>query len=366
MCDVKRSPVVLRLAAHCIWIVLTVAALPMVSSAQESKYAGEFLEIPVGAKALALGGAYTAVANDESAFHWNPAGVSLTTHKLLGFMYSAEYGAPGSSLMNFYHIGFTMPMMNDVTVSANWERLSIGDLLHTPDLTTISVTDERAQRVREIYQASPDFFSDNDDAFVLSIARNNKFTLDWGWLYYKEKIEIPIGINFKIIHQSIGDFGSASGIGIDAGMMVRFSAAEFLLVPELGNISLGVAVSDITGTNLNWSTHRTQVIPMHLNAGGAYTQPFPRWRSTATLSTDIRLGEPQPFKIGLDMSYEDRISLRAGMNGNYFATGAGFNWEKKVDLNYSLSINTALGPEHRLSFAVNFDNLLKQEEPSEK
>jgi hypothetical protein len=101
---------------------------------------------------------------------------------------------------------------------------------------------------------------------------------------------------------------------------------------------------------------------MHINAGAAYTQPLPLWHSAATLSTDIRIGEPQPFKIGLDMTYRDNISLRAGMNGSMFATGAGFNWDKKIDINYSLAINTALGPEHRLSFAVDFDNLLKESE----
>ena len=85
-----------------------------------------------------------ALADDESAFHWNAAGVSLVPHQLAGFMYSAEYGTPGSSLANFYQIGFTYPM-KDITLAANWVRLAIGDLVHTPDLTNISVTDERAQ-----------------------------------------------------------------------------------------------------------------------------------------------------------------------------------------------------------------------------
>jgi hypothetical protein len=162
-------------------------------------YAGDFLQIPVGSRALAMGGAYTAIADDESAFHWNPAGVALVPHQLAGFMYSAEFGTPGNSLADFYQVGFTLPL-KDVTLSGNWVRLSVGDLNQTPDLTNISVTDERAQLVEEYYAGAPNYFSDNEDEFVLSIARDNKFTLDWGWLYYKEQIEVPIGINFKIIH----------------------------------------------------------------------------------------------------------------------------------------------------------------------
>src|ERR1017187_6596946 len=111
-------------------------------------YAGYFLQIPVGSRALSMGGAYPAIADDESAFHWNPAGVSLVPHQLAGFMYSAEFGTPGNSLADFYQVGFTLPL-KDVTLAGNWVRLSVGDLNQTPDLTNISVTDERAQLVQE-------------------------------------------------------------------------------------------------------------------------------------------------------------------------------------------------------------------------
>lgn len=39
--------------------------------------AGEFLLLPVGGRATALGSAYTALADDISALYWNPAGVAL-------------------------------------------------------------------------------------------------------------------------------------------------------------------------------------------------------------------------------------------------------------------------------------------------
>jgi hypothetical protein len=38
----------------------------------------KWLSIPIGARASALGGAYTALANDLNAVFWNPAGVALT------------------------------------------------------------------------------------------------------------------------------------------------------------------------------------------------------------------------------------------------------------------------------------------------
>ncbi len=327
-------------------------------------YAGEFLQIPVGSRALGMGGAYTAIANDESAFHWNPAGVSLIPDQLVGFMYSSEYGTPGNSLANFYQLGFTYPM-KDMTLALNWVRLSVGDLAQTPDLTNISVTDERAQLVEEIYDGAPNYFSDNEDAVVLSIARDNKFNLDWGWLYYKEQIEVPIGINFKIIHQAIGTFGTANAIGVDGGAMLRFSLGEFLLDTALGNVSLGVSVTDIAGTQLAWSTQRTEIIPMQINGGFAYSQPIPAIQSVATFSSDYLMDERAQPRFGFEMTYDKRLSLRFGLDQGEFTTGAGYNWEHKIDVNYSLSINNALGPENRLSFSADLDNLLKKGAPGE-
>jgi len=37
--------------------------------------AAPFLQIPVGARAVAMGGAFVSVANDATALYWNAAGI---------------------------------------------------------------------------------------------------------------------------------------------------------------------------------------------------------------------------------------------------------------------------------------------------
>lgn len=41
-----------------------------------AKYAGEYLSIGVGGRALGLGGSYVALVNDASGGYWNPAALA--------------------------------------------------------------------------------------------------------------------------------------------------------------------------------------------------------------------------------------------------------------------------------------------------
>ena len=43
--------------------------------------AATFLEIPVGARAIGMGGAFVGTANDVTSLFWNPAGIARLNHR---------------------------------------------------------------------------------------------------------------------------------------------------------------------------------------------------------------------------------------------------------------------------------------------
>jgi len=63
------------------------------SFADDSKYAGEFLRIPVGARALGMGGAFIAIADDGSSFYYNPAGVAISGSGHLNYVFEPCFGS---------------------------------------------------------------------------------------------------------------------------------------------------------------------------------------------------------------------------------------------------------------------------------
>ena len=77
------------------WGVMTAALLPCIAGAQTSvaKYAGEFIALGVGGRALAMGGAFVAVANDVTAGYWNPAGLARITYPQFILMHDEQFGS---------------------------------------------------------------------------------------------------------------------------------------------------------------------------------------------------------------------------------------------------------------------------------
>ncbi len=75
------------------------------SSSSRGIAAARFLELDVGARAVSLGGAFAALADDSSALYWNPAGLTGIERRSAGFMHASHidssifnYGAYGQKL----------------------------------------------------------------------------------------------------------------------------------------------------------------------------------------------------------------------------------------------------------------------------
>ncbi|MES2764550.1 MAG: hypothetical protein V4642_01680 [Bacteroidota bacterium] len=322
--------------------------------ADGEKYAASFLEIPLGARALGMGSAFSSVADDGTAFFWNPAGTSLVKGKVLSAMYSSQHGSIGNPLANYLFTGVTVPI-SSVNVSLNWIRFSADDMQKYDDLTRIVSTQEREERVRRAEQG--DFFSNSEDAFIFSFAKNNILHLDWGWSLFEIPIEIPVGANFKIIRQKIGE-NSASGIGVDLGTMIRFNLKDFAFSEVWPQLSFSLNVKDIGGSKITWDTQRQHRIEQSTVYGVSLNQPLEFIDTDVLISYDRDNRYDGANNFGVEGVYKKQFSIRTGLQKGGFTAGAGIDFNFfTVDYSYLGTSDAMLGNVHRLGGAFQIDKL---------
>ena len=151
--------------------------------------AAKFLSIGIGARANAMGGAFTSVVNDASALYWNPAGAADLTRYEAMFTYTSLYKDLNINL-NYFALIIPAEELGSFGVSVT--ALDYGDM----DVTT------------EYYpEGTGEKFSAASYAFGLTYARH--ITDDF-----------TVGATVKYITESIFN-SSANGVAIDVGTVFK-------------------------------------------------------------------------------------------------------------------------------------------------
>ena len=151
--------------------------------------AAKFLSIGIGARANAMGGAFTSVANDASSLYWNPAGAA----ELNDFEAMSTYTSLYKDLdINLNYVAVILPAGEVGNFGASITTLDFGEM----DVTT------------ELYpEGTGERFSASSYAFALSYARN--ITSDFA-----------AGITVKYILEDIFN-SSANGFAFDVGTVFK-------------------------------------------------------------------------------------------------------------------------------------------------
>lgn len=240
------------------------------------KYSNEFLAVGVGARALGMGNAFTAVTNDVTSGYWNPAGLLGVKGDLqVGAMHS-EYFA---GIAKYDYIGLAKPIDSVSTIGFSFIRFGIDNIPNTIDLIDPSGNIDY-DRITT--------FSSADHAFILSYAR---------------KLSIPglrVGGNAKVIYRRVGEFGKAWGFGLDAGAHYHRDRWRFSAVAR-----------DITGTFNAWSyTLDQRTIEVFEQTSNELPQ-----NSVEVTLPRLMLGAAREFKFGRKFDLIAAVDLENTFDG---------------------------------------------------
>jgi hypothetical protein len=348
----------------CLYLLVFIFSLiPISLQSEEIAYAGSFLELGIGARAIAMGGAFVSVADDGSAFYWNPAGVSTLVQPELFGMYASLF----KSLETHHHVGFTRPLHGGASLSLNWIRLSVSDIpryfsdnleyTYSYRVNEASTGASNWQELKERGLVLTDdplgYDSFKNDAFYLTLAKNYKIDVDLGWQYFIFPAEIPIGVNVKMIRQSLFS-RSSSGIGFDLGTMLKFGLDDLFDDNRLGKLAFGIAVKDLLSTKITWNTptQQTSKIKRSWHLGASYFQPISKINGKLLFAYAFETKYNNIHHIGIEYNYHDRLAIRFGLRNKQFNAGIGirvliFN----IDYAYR---GHELGNSHRISTSIKF------------
>ena len=170
-------------------------------SAQFRKYSNEFLNIGAGAKGLGMGNSQIASVDDATAGYWNPAGLAEIKDGPKASIMHAEYF---SGIAKYDYAAFAMPVQNNKrTVGVSLLRFAVDDIPNTLFL----VEPDGSINYNNIKS-----FSSSDYALLLSVAQKVK---------EKSNFTVNAGANAKIVYRRVGQFATAWGFGIDAGVQIK-------------------------------------------------------------------------------------------------------------------------------------------------
>lgn len=280
--------------------------------------AAPFLNIGVGPRAISMGGAFVATANDVSSLYWNPAGASRSNTNEAMFAHSSWFADIN------YNWAAAMVKLGDAgTVGLNLTYLDYGDM----EITTMAEQDGTGQ-----------FFSAHDLSMGLTYAYNltDRFSL---------------GGTVKYVQQKIWN-SSASAFAVDLGVLFHSDIYGLRIAATITNFGTGMRMDgqdlyvqhDIDPNNYGNNDQilaalRTDEFPLPLTFRiGLAMDVLETEEHRVTLATDALHpnDNDESINVGFEYMFNNLIAFRLGYK-SLFLDNAEEGFTAGVGLNYNFT-----------------------------
>ena len=271
-----------------------------------------FLKVGVGARAVAMGEAFSALSDDASACFWNPAGLSDVQPLEVFFMHNRWIADISQSAAS---VTFDLPRVR-MGVSMNY--FNMGEL----------------ERRTENSVQPEGVFTPFDLALGVSAA-------------YQVNEDISAGVTARFLHESL-DSETARAALFDIGIKSR------TMIPGL---TAALVVRNL-GTEIKYVTEGYEA-PLLVTLGAAYRKTLPWSGNSLLISAEIVSPNDNDTRIALGAEYGykeflfGRAGYRSGLENEDISFGFGVNY-LKLRFDYGFVPYSDLGNSHRFSFIYGF------------
>lgn len=317
----KRKPTTGRRLLLLILGAWCLMALPtdLFGQAKVGTAGAKFLDIGVSARAIGMGQAYSAIANDVSAIYYNPAGLTQLFSREAMFTH-VDYPAD----ITYEFAGIALPVENvSGVLGLGFYFLNSGDI----PLTTYSHP-----------EGTGEYFRAYDFAVAATFARSltEHFSL---------------GTTFKYVGEFF-DNESAQGWAADVGTLYDTGYRGFKIAISIVNFGPDMTMAQ-----------QSYPLPINFKFGGSFNLiESPDHLAVLALEGAHPSDNLEQYNAGLEYWYLDRFSVRIGDRFNYdvggFTAGAGLKWPlgeaREIRIDYGYQDFGFLREVHRFSLTVAF------------
>ncbi len=272
----------------------------------------EVLKIGVGARAIAMGEAYAAQADDISSLYWNPGGLALMQERQASFMYDQMYQG-----LNYSNGAIGIPLENGA-VGGSVSYLGYGNI---------------------------DGYDKNGAATGNQSAHSAVGTMGASWLGN----QWSLGATVNGIQEKLAD-ETANGVAFDVGGTIIYPK------PVLGGTLRLAAVERHMGSGMSFLQQKDPM-PTEFRAGIAAVQMM---NKKLNVSFDYAMPRADDATIqgGAEYWLVPYLALRAGYistkyEGSGIRTGAGIR-VKGFSFDYAYASGGELGIIHRYEVSFRF------------
>lgn len=250
-----------------IWILLLIVSALIGKSSIASDNGGvaaDFLNIGVGARAAALGGAFTSVVDDASASYWNPSGLGRIGSTQFVFSHFAWYQD-----ISYEYLALAYPVSDRLTLAVSTSYLSYG---------TIEGYDRYDNPTGELGSTY-----DLAAGFSLGCVVTE---------------EISIGLTAKYIMLSLADLKASA------------FAADFGALYNIGDFTFGLAAVNI-GQDIKFN-QVSEKLPSAIRIGVSTYALFGSPSLEVSLDIEKRFHGNLSIRNGFEWIFEERYFIRTG------------------------------------------------------
>ena len=301
----------------CVQYIIGTLCLALLSLAlQAASPSALIMADPLGARPLALGNAFSALADDESAIATNPAGLIRSKHiriaaaHLQGLLDTSTESLMAVMPMGNYALGLQVASLSDID-----------------------------QRRDEFGNYQGEFSSSNLLAGAAWSTRMGRL--------------LTAGVGIKAVHERYDNLEQTSAAA-DIGLQLKGGAwGAGFHAQNLGAKLSGNSIED-----------EGSVLPLRISAAISRQAFVPTWQNSLQITgmpneDRLRLSAGSELWLGFPESQGLRLALRAGYQVDLLqedvgraSVGAGFQAPPYLELNYALINFGQLGTAHRFTLAV--------------